>query len=289
MNERIEVQGPYNFRQALKRLTIDPLQDLDLEAEAIKIPMMVDEKPVGVAVQQTGTFEKPVFHIKTTSRVDEKKVIDQLNDIFHWDTPLETIHEHFQQSDLAPLFTKYRGTPFVCDFSLYGCLMKTIIHQQLNMAFAYELTKRFLTTFGFQHDGLWYYPDPEKVSQLTLAQLRALQFSQRKAEYVIDTSRMIVEGKLNLDSFAACDDEEIVEQLVALRGIGRWTAECFLMFGMGRLDLFPHQDIGIQNGLKKFYRLENKPLTEYMLEKSAAWKPYRTYASLYIWESLETE
>lgn len=289
MDETLNVVGPYNFHQALKRLKIDPLLAINLEEETILTPIWVKGYPIVVDLQQTGTLEKPCFHIKTKEELPVSKddVIQQLSHLFHWNIPLKEVADFFQNNELGPLFERFRGTPFVCDFQLYGCLMKVIIHQQLNMTFAYTLSERFVKTFGFEQEGAWFYPTPETVSKLEVSQLRDLQFSQRKAEYVIDTSKLLVEGQLNLDDVAQMSDEEVIKTLVKIRGIGPWTAECFLMFGLGRMDLFPIQDIGIQNGMKKYYNWESKPTHETMLEKSANWEPYRTYASLYLWESIE--
>ncbi|UCZ54073.1 DNA-3-methyladenine glycosylase [Bacillus shivajii] len=287
MDRLIQVSGPYNFNQALIRLALDPLHVIDRETQQIKVPIYLKGKPIVVTVTSVGTFEKPSFRIEVKEMVDEQEVIQRLNELFHWDIPLEKIYKFYQNTEIAPLFKQFRGTPFVCDFQLYGCLMKTIIHQQLNMTFAFRLTERFVKTFGEEKEGVWFYPSPEKVSQLTVEQLRDLQFSGRKAEYVIDTSKLIADGDLNLEELKKQPDEEVIRKLVKIRGIGKWTAENFLMFGLGRLDLFPAQDIGIQNAWKKFYNLEKKPTLEEMAHKSVKWKPYRTYASLYLWESIE--
>ncbi|PYZ92394.1 DNA-3-methyladenine glycosylase [Salipaludibacillus keqinensis] len=292
MDEKFKVAGPYNFTQALKRLQLDPLLKINIKIkeQQLIIPIWVKGHPIAVNMKQIGTFEEPCFHIETRDYpgVSRDEILDQLSHLFHWNIPLEKVADFFQDKDLGPLFEEYRGTPFVCDFQMYGCLMKVIIHQQLNMTFAFTLSERFVKTFGFQQDDAWFYPTPEEVSELEVSQLRELQFSQRKAEYVIDTSRMIAEGKLDLHELAQQADDEVIRTLVKIRGIGPWTAENFLMFGLGRMDLFPIQDIGIQNGMKKFFDWEAKPTHETMLEKSAEWKPYRTYASLYLWESIET-
>ncbi|MCE7792268.1 DNA-3-methyladenine glycosylase [Salipaludibacillus sp. CUR1] len=290
MDEKIRPSGPYNFSQALKRLSMDPLLHIDMMKEEIRIPLWIKGYPVVAHMKQTGTFEEPCFHIKsgTHSSVTADEIIDQLSHLFHWHIPLEEIADFFRDKELNRLFDQFRGTPFVCDFQLYGCLMKLIIHQQLNMAFAFTLSSRFVKTFGFEEDGVWFYPTPDIVSRLHPDQLKELQFSQRKAEYVIDTSKLLAEGNLNLEEVALMPDEEVIKSLVKIRGIGPWTAENFLMFGLGRMDLFPVQDIGIQNAMKKYYNWEAKPTHAVMLEKSKEWKPYRTYATLYLWESIET-
>lgn len=269
---------------------MDPLLNIDINKQVIDIPTWVKGFPIVVMMKQVGTIEQPCFHLKTKDElpVSRNDVIDQLTHLFHWNIPLGEVADFFLNKELGPLFDRFRGTPFVCDFQLYGCLMKVIIHQQLNMAFAYKLSERFVKTFGFEQDGVWFYPTPEIVSKLEVSQLRDLQFSQRKAEYVIDTSKLLVEETLSLDGLAEKSDEEVAKTLVKIRGVGPWTAECFLMFGLGRMDLFPVLDIGIQNGMKKFYNWEVKPTHETMLCKSIDWKPYRTYASLYLWESIET-
>ncbi|MBU9712860.1 DNA-3-methyladenine glycosylase family protein [Evansella tamaricis] len=290
MVEQVVIQGPYNFFQALKRLTIDPLNDIDLKKQSVKIPIQIGETMAAVEVKQTGSFEFPCFQVSVSEgRLDWDLLLERLTDIFHWDTPLQKINDHFKGTELEPLFDNYRGTPFVCDFNLYGSLMKTIIHQQLNLTFAYRLTERFVKKFGMEKDGAWFYPEPDVISNLKVEDLRELQFSQRKSEYVIDTSRLIKDGLLDLHSLKDVANEDVVKQLTAIRGVGRWTAECFLMFGLGRLDLFPVQDIGIQNGLKHFFQMDRKPTLEEMHHWSEMWKPYRTYASLYLWESLETD
>ncbi|MBU9722869.1 DNA-3-methyladenine glycosylase family protein [Litchfieldia alkalitelluris] len=289
MDKELLLEGPYNFFQGLKRLAIDPIIVMNMEEQMLKVPIQVEGKNEVVEVSQLGTVENPKFRITGGDSIDEAIVMKRLTEIFHWDIPLQKIYEHLDKTELSSLIQPFRGTPFICDFSMYGCLMKTIIHQQLNMTFAYRLTERFIKAFGAEKNGVWFYPSPDKVSKLMVDDLRELQFSQRKAEYVIDTSKLISEGLLDLEKMREASNDEVMEQLLPIRGVGRWTVECFLMFGLGRLDLFPVQDIGIQNGLKKYYKLDKKPSHEDMLEWAEAWKPYRTYASLYIWESIEVD
>ncbi|WP_187254580.1 DNA-3-methyladenine glycosylase family protein [Alkalicoccus halolimnae] len=201
--------------------------------------------------------------------------------------PLEKVSEHFGHTEFSSVFQAFHGTPFVCDFQEYGALIKTIIHQQLNMKFAYTLTSRFVKKYGFYHKGAWFYPRPEDTAELSVADLKDLQFSGRKAEYVIDTSKLIIDNKINLQSMREKSEADIMKELTAVRGIGRWTAENFLMFGLGGIDLFPVQDAGIQNAVRKLKKMAGKPALESLEEMSGQWKPYRTYAALYLWGSLE--
>ncbi|MBB5174653.1 DNA-3-methyladenine glycosylase family protein [Texcoconibacillus texcoconensis] len=283
-----EIKGPYDFDQGLKRLTIDPIQNVDINNRSIKVPLFIENTPVVANVTALGTIENPKFHIQAnTSMVDEQKLLRRIEEVFHWNIPFRKMNDHFSEKDIASLFSAFRGTPLILDFQRYGSLMKAIIHQQLNMTFAYRLTERFVKTFGDHVEGVWFYPKPEVVSELPYSALTELQFSHRKAEYVIDTSRKIVDGQLDLEKLTEEDDETVMETLKKVRGIGRWTAENFLMFALGRLDHLPVQDIGVQNGLKHFFEFDEKPKMEWIEERGKAWAPYRTYATLYIWESIE--
>ncbi len=173
------------------------------------------------------------------------------------------------------------------EFDPYGCLLKCIIHQQLNMAFAHTLSTRFVQTFGFEKDGVWFYPRPEIVARLQVEQLRELQFSGRKAEYVIGVAKEAVEGRLDFEKIKTMEDEEVLQHMVKLRGVGPWTVQNFLMFGLGRPNLFPAADIGIQNALKKYFDMDRKPTYEEMENLRQGWEPFLSYASLYLWRSIE--
>lgn len=283
--KKVHVQPPYDFDRVLDRLSINPLITLNKEERSVKVPFYSENKPVIVTVKATGTIDEPTFLVTGTNSMERS--LQHVSHIFQWDVPLDPIQEHFLQTDLRDIFIEHRGTPLVLDFDPYYCLMKCIIHQQLNMTFAYTLTSRFVTTFGEEVDGTWVHPQPEKIAQLSVSDLRELQFSGRKAEYIIDTSRLIAEGELSLQDLQSKTDEEVTDTLVKLRGIGKWTAQNFLLFALGRPNLFPMADIGIQNAVKKLYNLENKPTYEQMEEYSKPWEPYLSYASLYLWRSIE--
>ena len=197
------------------------------------------------------------------------------------------IHEHYQTTELKDLFNQHYGTPLVLEFDPFSSMIKSIIHQQLNLKFAFTLTERFVQKFGEEIDGVWFYPSPEKVGNLTVEQLRELQFSTRKAEYVIGIGQLAASGKLDFETLKSKSDVEIAQELIKIRGVGPWTIENFLMFALGRPNLFPMGDIGIQNALKKYFNLEQKPTIAEMENYKEPWNPYLSYASLYLWRSIE--
>lgn len=285
MEYTLEMDGPYDFDRVLERLALDPLHIVNVPERWVKVPIRLGENKKVVIVNAIGTVDKPAFQI--TGDNLEEQVVKKVRELFQWGRPLASIHAHFLDTDLAPIFEEHRGTPLVLDFDPYDCLLKCIVHQQLNLKFAHTLTHRFVTTFGEEVDGVYFYPDPEKLASLTVEDLRELQFSGRKAEYAIGVARAIVEGKLDLEGLREKTDDEIMVELIKMKGIGPWTVQNFLMFALGRPNLFPVADIGLQNALKKLYQLDRKPIKEEMETFKLRWEPYASYASLYLWRSIE--
>ena len=162
-------------------------------------------------------------------------------------------------------------------------LAASIIEQQLSGKAAkaiYERVKR-----GVVGD-LKMLLNPEAILKKSDEELRSFGISWGKVKYLKDLSDKVDRGELNLDSLEKLTDEEIIEELIKVRGIGRWTAEMFLMFTLARPDIFPVDDLGIQKGYlkvtgKKFDKVKSARLAD------KYWKPYRTVASWYIWRSLE--
>ncbi|MCM3666688.1 DNA-3-methyladenine glycosylase [Mesobacillus subterraneus] len=282
---KVAISGPYNFDLALSRLALDPLHVVDIEKRSVKVPLVLDDKKVVAEVIGTGTLENPEFLIR--ANLEKEKTIQRLTEIFQWDVELIHIHEHFQTTQLKDLFIEHYGTPLVLEFDPFSSLIKSIIHQQLNLKFAFTLTDRFVKTFGEEMDGVWFYPSPEKVASLTVERLRELQFSGRKAEYVIGIAELAASGKLDFKKLKSQSDAEIAQELIKIRGVGPWTVQNFLMFALGRPNMFPMGDIGIQNALKKFFNLEQKPTPAEMEVYKEPWNPYLSYASLYLWRSIE--
>lgn len=285
--ETLELSTAYDFDYILLRLKMDKLNYADVEQRKIVVPLRVEEEKIVVTVTSLGTTEAPVFQIEGKEEEYRSLVMERLEEIFGWKQDLNVIQSFFQQTNLSALFTKYPATPLVREFDPFGNLMKTIIHQQLNMAFAQTLTRRFVQAYGEQNKGVWFFPTPERVAEIPYEELQAMQFSRRKAEYVIDTARKIVSGELDLAGLADLSDEEVLKTLTKVRGVGPWTVQNWLMFSQGRPDLFPVADIGIQNALKLYFQMDNKPNIEQIEKWMQDWNPYRSYAAMTLWRSIE--
>ena len=138
----------------------------------------------------------------------------------------------------------------------------------------------------FEGESVYAFPTPDRVAALSYEDLTRLQFNRRKAEYIIDISRMVAEGRLDLEGLRRRSDEEVMEILLPLRGIGRWTVECLLLFGMGRPDLLPAADIGLRKAVQKVYGLVDRPGEEEVRRIGESWTPWRSYATYYLWDAI---
>lgn len=160
----------------------------------------------------------------------------------------------------------------------FSDLVESIVNQQLSgkaAATIFSRVRQLLITIS-----------PETVSSVTDQGLRDCGLSWNKVSFIKDLANKVISGELNISQLDKCSDEEVIEELIQVKGIGRWTAEMFLMFSLARPDVFPLDDLGIKNGMEKIFN--SKMMSKQEMETvSFKWKPYRTIASWYIWRSLE--
>ncbi len=284
--EMITPQAPYDVERLFGRVNMDPLQYKDIDRKLLKVPLVLESGDAVLSVQSIGTPSKPTFEIKGEAMLQKEEAMTRIRDIFDFDMEPENILAALKGTEIGPLVDCYVGMPIICEPNAYSALLKNIVHQQLNMTFAYTLTHRFVTRYGREKDNVWFYPEAEVVSKLTVEELRELQFSKRKAEYVIGIAQKIVSGELIIEELCNLSNDEVYEKLLPLRGVGPWTVECVLLFGLGRKDILPAGDVGIQNALKKWFDLSTKPTKEELYTYNEKWSPYSSYVSMYLWESL---
>lgn len=163
----------------------------------------------------------------------------------------------------------------------YARLVRAICGQQISTKAAQSIYDRFAKLAGDP-------PTPRRVRRLTDEQIRATGFSGGKLASVRDLTERALDGRLDLAHLEQLPDAEIVEQLIAVRGIGRWTAEMFLMFSLGRPDVLAADDLGVQVGIQRLYGLEGRPTPKQVasMAEEGRWHPYATAACFQLWESL---
>lgn len=160
-------------------------------------------------------------------------------------------------------------------------LVESIISQQLSIKAADTIWGRFQKLFSTDHI------TPEQVVKIDKEKMRACGISYQKISYIKDLAQKTIESGIVFEQFDIMTDEEIITELVKIKGIGRWTAEMFLMHCMGRADVFSYGDLGIRKAIQKLYNLQKEPTQEQAEKIAARWKPYRTVACRYLWKSLE--
>jgi len=163
-------------------------------------------------------------------------------------------------------------------------LVGAIVSQQLSTKAAATIFGRFTALFPGNH-----IPDAAAIAAIDDVTLRGVGLSGQKVKYVRDLSSRILDGSLNLDELDTLPDELVIERLTAVKGFGRWTAEMFLMFRLHRPDILPLDDLGIQNAIRRLYRLRKRPTAKRMMKLGELWKPYRSVASWYLWQTLRNE
>jgi DNA-3-methyladenine glycosylase II len=163
----------------------------------------------------------------------------------------------------------------------YDALVRSIVFQQLSGKAASTIHRRFSEL----------YPNrrikADRVLDTADERLRSAGLSRQKIGYLRDLSSRVVEGTLPLAHLGRLPDDAIIEHLVQVKGIGRWTAQMFLMFRLGRPDVLPDLDLGIQNAIQRAWGLKKRPLPKQVLEIGEKWSPYASVASWYLWRSLE--
>ncbi|MEO7923492.1 MAG: DNA-3-methyladenine glycosylase 2 family protein [Chitinophagaceae bacterium] len=159
-------------------------------------------------------------------------------------------------------------------------LCASIMSQQLSTKVADVIYKRFINLYGGKE------PTPQQILDTPFENLRGIGLSNAKVSYVKNVANFEIESGMDPKRLAKMSNEEVIEYLVVIKGVGRWTVEMLLMFALGREDVFAVDDLGIQNAMAKLYKLDNsnkKKMKEDMLRLSAKWSPYRTYACVHLW------
>jgi DNA-3-methyladenine glycosylase II len=198
-------------------------------------------------------------------------------------TQIEKGLKHLRQADpvMRTLIRKAGPYRFQCRRDRFQSLVSSIISQQISGSAARSIRQR-----------LFDYVAPEKLQPENLCRLspdvlRSLGLSSQKASYLLDLANRVASGELRLDTLGRLADDQVIEQLVEVKGIGVWTAQMFLMFSLGRPDVFPHDDLGVRTAIRNLYGLEELPDKSTSHRIAEPWRPYASIASWYCWRSLE--
>ncbi|MBT5469984.1 MAG: DNA-3-methyladenine glycosylase 2 family protein [Nitrospina sp.] len=197
----------------------------------------------------------------------------------------KNILSHFDERDpvMAGVIRNKGAFKLSLNRNYFLVLCKAIIGQQISTKAAESITQRFKSLFPSQT------PTPKKVAVISAIKLRQSGLSGQKVKYLKDLAARFLDGSIRPRRFPLLGNEEVVETLTSVYGIGRWTAEMFLIFSLNRTDILPLGDLGLQAGIKKIYNMRSLPSPKKMLALGKKWHPMETVATWYAWRVQDAE
>lgn len=196
-----------------------------------------------------------------------------------------TALRHLKRSDPVLAAVVARHGPHRFEFrtaeSHFDAIARSIVSQQLSVKAANTIHGRFRELYAAAGE------KPQRVAGIPDQKLRDAGLSWQKISYIKDLARRVTDGELELDRIDEMDDDELITRLTAVKGVGVWTAQMFLMFRLGRPDVLPVLDLGIQKAIQRAYGLRKRPSVRQMEKLGRVWAPYRTIACRYLWRSLD--
>ena len=184
--------------------------------------------------------------------------------------------------NLKRLFNIFDVPELDIEKNYFWSLCRSIIYQQISGKAAKTISDRFIALFPSEKNY-----KPKEVLDINVDNLYGVGLSKQKASYIKNIAEAYNVNFINDNNFSIMTDAEIIKQLTNIKGIGRWTAEMFLIFTLRRSDVFPVTDLGVQKGFQVFYSLDELPSIDLMNEKAEKWRPYRTIVTLYLWYAVD--
>ncbi|MED1865727.1 DNA-3-methyladenine glycosylase [Fictibacillus nanhaiensis] len=285
---KIELPLEFSYRECLVFLERSPLEVLHHvhENNIYKVIKMNAEL---ILIKISYKDHVLVIEFPDKEPPNMETVVEFIGNWFDLNRDLSLFYDAVSEDSLLqPLVKRYFGLRMIGIPDLFEALTWAIMGQQINLTFAYTLKKRLVKSFGqsvvIQKNEYWAYPSPEIMVELQVDDLRKLQFTTRKAEYVIGIAREIVEGRLSKGILRCSEDP--AKRLISLRGIGPWTADYVMMKCLLKTDAFPVADVGLQNAVMKQVGLQQKPTIKELKKQAKNWSGWEAYATFYLWRSL---
>lgn len=235
--------------------------------------------------------DRLTIHWQSPEGVDDRDSLRcLLARMFYLDFDIRKFYRLRLDPAMKKLTRTYAGFRPILTPDVFEAAAWAIIGQQVTLYFAYLLKERLVEKVNrtFRQDRITFhlFPSAEDIARLDHDTLRSMQLSTRKAEYLLNFSRLVAERKLDLESLKTLDYEAAAATLLAIRGIGPWSANYILMRGVGHQDAFPIGDSGINRAVKNLYGWRGNPDMKRLLALGDKWRPYRSLAGFYLWKSL---
>lgn len=292
-NLRLPKPSIFNFKESLwflDRGYDDCLHEVS--STSVTKLLTFDQRDLLVRLSENEKDLKAEILLGEASASTEMEIKNYLTNWLDLDRDLQSLYRRVESFPLVgDLFQRYYGLRLIAIPDLFEALGWSIIGQQINLNFAYQLKRALVEKYGVSvtHEGMVYhrFPTPDRLAGLSVKALRALQYSRQKAEYLINLARLFIEARLSFGQMASMEStQDIIRELCKVRGVGEWTANYAVMKSLKRMDCITYGDIGLLNAIKNLKGLEEKPkrqMVEAFFKPFAGWESYVVF---YLWRSL---
>ena len=221
----------------------------------------------------------------------ENRIVEFVKEWFDIDRDLTDFYQLLSRDiDLSYMNIDYNGLRLLGIPNLFEALCWSIIGQQINLTFAYKLKRKITEEFGikliYENDDYYLFPSPDIVANLQVSDLLPMQFSTRKAEYVIEIAKQFISGNISKTKLEKMTTSDAIKTLVSIRGIGEWTANYALMKSLKRLECVTYGDVGLYNALFAIKGFPKRPSREQLNQFFEKFKNWEAYTVFYLWRSL---
>jgi DNA-3-methyladenine glycosylase II len=297
----VQPQQPFDFLRTLKFIlsppallngrVFEPLMDHFEEGE-YRRAIRIDGQPVLYGVSEAGYSGAPTLKVRVLQSPGARNIHHRVQQVaaqqFAAELDLSPFYEVSRKDNvLTKLVDRFRGMRIPQAPSVYECVVCAILEQQVNLTFAHQVKKALVEAHGdiVEFKGRRYhaFPEPRALAAATPADMRKLQISGPKARYIIQISRAVADGRVDLERLRNVSSVEVRARLVEHKGIGPWTAEYVCLRALGKLDHLPSADVGLQKAVQLFYRLRKLPSPARVQQIGRKWAGWRSYATFYLW------
>jgi DNA-3-methyladenine glycosylase II len=288
-----KIKPPFDFALSLEfaRCTKFEIENSDGSVALRKI-LDINGHPCFIKIDCTGGVNNPGAHVHWEAlnggSIRSDIIVGMVKRILSADVKVDQFYKVGEKSGrFRKIIEQYYGLKPILTPTVFESAAWAIMGQQVNLNFAHILKNRLVENYGREYklDGYAYslFPGPDKIGRADVASLTSMQFSERKAEYIIDLAREVSSGRLELDLLTQMKYDEALERLQAIRGIGVWSANYILMRGAGHLNCLPLGDSGLHRAIKKLYRLKELPDNTKVMQSAQKFAPFRSLYTLYLW------
>jgi DNA-3-methyladenine glycosylase II len=291
MRLRITPVSPFDFHVSVTIFAGGDPQIRTYDNDKYWQVVRVNDHLILITITSSGTVDKPELTVELTDEIatnDKNRIEEMVSSLFNLDFDLTAFYDAVRNDKIMQTVTqRLRGLKSPTTPTVFEALVDSIIEQQISLNVAHVLERNVIKAFGDKltlDDAVYYaYPTPHNVAGGTVEQLRNCGLSMRKAEYIHGIATSIVQGELDLEHFKSYEDaEEIIKEMVKIRGIGVWTAELTMLRGMHKLEAIPADDLGLRRHIAHYYCNDRKISGAEAREIAEKWGTWKGLAAYYL-------